>query len=66
MRIESSAAIGAGPATMPAELSDVSDTVKPLLVELPGALRRTAPVSIRPGPLISMGVKSHKAFSGKV
>jgi hypothetical protein len=59
MRIESSAAMGPGPATMAPWLSGVSETVKPPAVLPVVAFRRTAPLSIRPEPLISMGVKSH-------
>src|ERR1700744_69054 len=57
--MESSAAIGPGPATICAWLSDASETVKPPLALPLTCLRRTAPVSTRPVLLISMGVKSH-------
>ena len=57
--MESSAAIGPGPATIWAWLSGASETVKfPLVLALAG-LRLMAPLSTRLVLLISMGVKSH-------
>src|SRR6185503_841451 len=54
-RIESSAAMGPGPATMAPCASALSETAKPFPPEPVVVLRLIAPVSTRPGPLISMG-----------